>query len=194
MTDRDPFQTLWTNQKEEPFTMSLTEIRHRATRFQSKIRTRNFIEYAAAAVVIAAFGWLAFLAPDPVVKAGAGLIILGALYICWKLHTLAGAEAHAGEDTAASVADFHRAQLVRQRDALATVWRWYLAPFVPGILVFVLGVNLSADTGLPLTARLASAATSLGFAAAIFVAIGWLNSRVVKRLEKEIKALEAGLK
>lgn len=191
MTDRDPFQTLWTDQKEEPFTMSLADVRARATRFQSRIRTRNFIEYAAAALVIGVFGWMAWLIPEPAVKAGAVLIILGALYVCWKLHALAGAESVSGPDTASSLAEFHRAQLVRQRTALASVWQWYLAPFVPGMLVFILGTSLSADTNLPMAARLVSAATSLGMGAAIFGTVWWLNQRVVKRLDREIAEIDA---
>ena len=52
MTDRDPLQTLWTHQEQETFTMSLAEIHGRARRFQSGIRRRNIVEYAAAALVI----------------------------------------------------------------------------------------------------------------------------------------------
>jgi hypothetical protein len=194
MTDRDPFQTLWTNQKEEPFNMTLADIQARATRFRSTVRNRNITEYAAAALVIAIFGWMAVLIPVLTVKAGALLIILGALYVCWKLHTLAGVSAKAERDAAVSVTDFHRAELQRQRAALSTVWRWYLAPFVPGMLVFVGGVTLASGTGLPLAARLATFAVSLGLMAAVFVAIWWLNQRAVAALDEEIKALEAGRK
>jgi hypothetical protein len=194
MTDRDPFQTLWTNQKEEPVTMTLADIQARATRFRATVRDRNITEYAAAALVIAVFGWMAVLIPVLTVKAGALLIILGALYVCWKLHALAGVSAKAERDAAVSVIDFHRAELQRQRAALSTVWRWYLAPFVPGMLVFVGGVTLASSTGLPLADRLATFAASLGLMAAVFTAIWWLNQRAVRALDAEIKALEAGVK
>jgi hypothetical protein len=38
-----------------------------------------------------------------------------------------------------SVVVFHRVALIRQRDALRSVGTWYLAPFVPGLVLFVLG-------------------------------------------------------
>ena len=190
MTDRDPFQTLWTDQKEEPFTMSLADVRARATRFQSRIRTRNFIEYAAAALVIGVFGWMAWLIPEPAVKAGAVLIILGALYVCWKLHALAGAESVSGPDTASSLAEFHRAQLVRQRTALASVWQWYLAPFVPGMLVFIGAVAFTPELDAPLIARLTSFGSTAAPIAGVFGLIAWLNARAVKALDAEIAALD----
>lgn len=192
MTDRDPLQSLWTQQPQEPFTMTAAELRQRAGHFQKTIRRRNITEYAAAALVIGIFGWMAVLIPEPVVKAGAVLIALGALYVCWKLHTLAGAASSA--DTAVPMADFHRAELLRQRSALASVARWYLAPFLPGILLFVGGVAFAADTGMPLTARFTLFAVSAGFVAALFGAVWWLNQRAVTALDREIEALDASAK
>ena len=95
MPDRDPLQSLWCQQKEETFTMSMAEIHARATRFQSGIRTRNLTEYVAGLLVIGVFGWVAWLVPEPVVRLGAGLIIAGAVYVMWKLHVLAGASSRA---------------------------------------------------------------------------------------------------
>ncbi|WP_430403309.1 hypothetical protein [Hyphomonas sp.] len=190
MPDRDPLQSLWCQQKEETFTMSMAEIHARATRFQSGIRTRNLTEYVAGLLVIGVFGWVAWLVPEPVVRLGAGLIIAGAVYVMWKLHVLAGASSRAEIDQAVSLADFHCRALQRQRDALATVWRWYLAPFVPGILVFVGGTSLVADTGLPLMARLTSFAFSAAMVAGLFTAIAWLNARAVKEIDAQIAELE----
>lgn len=191
MSERDPFQSLWIHQQQEPFHMTATDLRQHATRFQSKIRTRNRIEYAAAALVIGVFAWMVAIIPEPMVRAGAGLIILGTLYVCWKLHTLAGASATAQLDHAASLADFHRAELLRQRTALAAVWKWYLAPFVPGMLVFVGAVAFTPELDMPLLARLTLFAGSAAPIAAIFGLIAWLNARAVKALDKEIAALDA---
>ncbi|MBK8197801.1 MAG: hypothetical protein IPK75_05470 [Acidobacteria bacterium] len=191
MTDRDPFQSLWTQQAQAPFSMTTADLARRSARFQSTIRRRNITEYAAAALVIGVFGWMAWLIPVPAVKAGAVLVSLGALYVCWKLHVLAGAGV---PDAAVPLADFHRTELLRQRSALASVWKWYLAPFVPGILVFIGGVAFAEDTGLPLSAGLMLFATSAGFVAAIFAAIWWLNQRAVAALDREIAALDVGSK
>jgi len=186
MPDRDPFQSLWANQKQEEFTMSLADIQRRAARLQWRVRLRNWIEYGAAALVIAGFGYIAYLAPVPLVQLGSVLIILGALYVCWKLATLAGA---ATKDDAQSWADFHRAELVRQRDALQSVWRWYLGPFVPGALIFLAGVALGLGDA-PLAAKAITFATGAGFMGIVFVAIAQLNAIAAKRISREIDALD----
>lgn len=169
--------------------MSLTDIHAHSRRFQSRIRTRNLTEYAAAALVIAVFGWMAFLIPDLFVKAGAILTALGAAYVAYALHAKAGASA-GQPDGGEPLIDFHRAELVRQRKALATVPRWYLAPFVPGMLVFVGGVSFSPDTGLPLLARLAQFGFAVGIVGAVFAGVAWLNARAVKQLDARIAALD----
>ncbi len=190
MSERDPLQALWTRQQQEPFAMTAAQLRQRATRFQSKIRTRNRIEYAAAALVIGVFAWMVVIIPEPMVRAGAGLIILGTLYVCWKLHTLAGASDAGGLDHAASLADFHRAELLRQRTALASVWKWYLAPFVPGMLVFIGAVAFTPEMDAPLMARLTLFAATAAPIAAVFGLVAWLNARAVQALDVEIKALD----
>ncbi|WP_291197989.1 hypothetical protein [Hyphomonas sp.] len=190
MSERDPLQALWTRQQQEPFTMTSAQLRQRATRFQSKIRTRNRIEYAAAALVTGVFAWMVVIIPEPMVRAGAGLITLGTLYVCWKLHTLAGETDAGGLDHAASLADFHRAELLRQRTALASVWQWYLAPFVPGMLVFIGAVAFTPELDAPLIARLTFFGSTAAPIAGVFGLVAWLNARAVKALDAEIKALD----
>ncbi|MFN3913172.1 hypothetical protein [Hyphomonas sp.] len=170
--------------------MTTAQLRQHATRFQSKIRTRNRMEYAAAALVIGVFAWMITIIPEPMMRAGAGLIILGTLYVCWKLHTLAGASDAAGLDHATSLADFHRAELLRQRMALASAWQWYLAPFVPGMLVFIGAVAFTPELTMPLMARVTLFATTAAPIAAVFGLVAWLNARAVKALDAEIAALD----
>lgn len=170
--------------------MSLADIHARAETFQSRIRTRNWIEYIAAAFVIAGFVWIAAAMPSPIIQAGAVLVALGAAYVCWKLYQVGRAASQAELDAAQSLTDFHRAELVRQRDALRTVWRWYLAPFAPGVLVFLAGVSFEPALEAPLAAKATIFATGLAFQAALFAAVAWLNAMAVKKLEKEIAALD----
>lgn len=173
--------------------MSLADIHARAETFQSRIRTRNWIEYVAAVFVIGGFLWMALTMPAPIIKAGALLIALGAAYVCWKLYQLGRAASKAEMDAAQSLADFHRAELVRQRDALRTVWSWYLAPFVPGMLVFLAGVSFTAANPAPSFARLAIFLVGFGLMAAVFAVIAWINALTVKKLGAEIAALDRGL-
>lgn len=172
--------------------MSLADVHLHAQRFQSRIRTRNMIEYVAAASVIAFFAWMIPTVPEPIVQFGAGLIVLGALYVCWKLYQL-GRAATRGEMNAGaqSWVAFHRAELVRQREALRTVWSWYLAPFVPGMVVFLAGVSFTEANPAPLAARLTVFLAGLGLMAAVFAVIWWLNAQAVKKLDAEIAAVDA---
>ena len=190
MPDLDRLQKLWATQPVEPFSLSPEELRQRARKFQASLRIRNITEYLAALLVVGVFGWMAFLIPQPVVKLGAGLIILGALYVSWKMHTYSGVNMAHGGDTANSLIGYHRDELVRQREALANVWRWYLLPFLPGALLFVSGVSFAPDTGLPFLLALPGFLFSLVIMGGIAFGIIWLNNRAVRQIDAEIAELD----
>ncbi len=193
MPDRDPLQTLWKEQQQEHFAMSLSDVRARADRFQDRVRMRNFIEYAVGGVVVLAFAWTAFAADGVIARAGAALIALATIYVCWRLHHLARAAAHDERSAAASWAQFHRSELVRQRDALRSVWRWYLGPLAPGLVLFWIGAGLAPSSEAPMLVRLATAALGLGVGAALFYAIGVANARAADSLQREIEAIDRAL-
>ena len=171
--------------------MSLADVHLHAQRFQSRIRNRNMIEYIAAAFVVVFFGWTAATVPEPIVQVGAGLIMAGALYVCWQLYRL-GRAATGGELAAGAQSwiTFHRTELTRQRDALRTVWSWYFAPFLPGMLVFLAGVSFTEANPAPFPARLGVFLAGLGIMAAVFAVIWLLNAVAAKRLDAEIAALD----
>jgi len=174
--------------------MSLADVHLHAQRFQSRIRNRNMIEYVAAGSVVAFFVWMIATVPEPIVQVGSGLIVLGALYVCWKLYQLGRAATRSEMDAGAeSWASFHRAELVRQREALRTVWSWYLAPFLPGVLVFLAGVSFTPANPAPLPARLGVFLAGLGLMAAVFAVIWLLNAVAAKKLDAQIAAMDRGL-
>ncbi|MBY9066167.1 hypothetical protein K1X12_04605 [Hyphomonas sp. WL0036] len=189
MTETDPLRALWAGQATPEFAMTPEALRQKAGGFQRTIRLRNITEYAAAIFVVGVFGWMAFLIPEPVVKLGCALIVAGTLYVCWKLYHVASAAGRKQLDAALSLTAFHRAELTRQRDALATVWRWYLLPFVPGVLVFLGGVAFTPANPAPLAAKLMMFLVEIGFCGVMFAAIAWLNARAVKGLDAELAAL-----
>ena len=82
---------------------------------------------------------------------------------------------------------------MRQRDALKSVWRWYLLPFVPGMLVFTLGTTLETASEIPLSAAFASGAISLGFIGLVFYGIHALNAHAAKKVDAEISAIDAAM-
>jgi hypothetical protein len=158
MSERDSLQSLWTSQTEEPFVMSLAELSARAKLLHTRVRFRNIIEYAAGVIVVVAFTGVAIVASGTLVRVGSALIALGAVFVCWRLHVLARAAKLREFETAESCADFHRGELVRQRDALRGIWRWYLGPLVPGLLVYWIGVGFALSVDPPLIGRIGVAA------------------------------------
>jgi hypothetical protein len=174
---------IWKSQDTEYAPMALDDIRAQAGKFHSRIRLRNFIELTAAVIVVATFGFYIWVFPDPLMRAGSVLIILGTLYVAWQLRRRAKSHDLPGSE-GASWADYYRSELLRQRDALGSVWKWYLAPLVPGMALFIVGLaRVMPQAAL---GRLAAFAV---VCAVFFVAVGLLNSWAARRLQKKIDAL-----
>ena len=66
-------------------------------------------------------------------------MIAGALTVMFELHRRGSARTAPADLGLSTCIDFHRKSLERQRDALRTVWIWYLLPFVPGLAIFEIG-------------------------------------------------------
>ena len=167
-------------------------IRRRTTMFERTIRRRNAIEYGAGIIVIAAFGWTGFaaLSEGRVFPALAVLaIIAGVLVTLWNLHRRAGLLPPAPEEDCRT---HLLAQLQRQQNALASVPRWYLAPLVPGLVLFALATGASIAPALGWLAAAMLAFVSLGVAGAVFALIARLNRNAARRIAAQIAALEDG--
>src|ERR1035441_8091566 len=123
----DDLGEVWRRQKLEHTQMTLDEIRAKARKFQRKILFRNFREYAAIAVVVVFFG-ATMGKYTPLLRAAAGLMVAGGLYVAYQLHRRGSAKTLAGDLAPASCLDFHRRELERQRDLVLNVWSWYLGP------------------------------------------------------------------
>jgi hypothetical protein len=168
--------------------VTLEELHRKSGRFRSRIARRNLREYLAAAVVAAWFGYGAWRAGDPVMRAGDALVVLGDFYVAFELHRRASASPVQGALAWLSCMEFHRTQLARQRDALASVWKWYLGPFLPGLAVLLgqgclNGFRHSATIGLVTL-------IPLGFVALLLWGVGRLNRKAAARIQKQIDALD----
>jgi hypothetical protein len=178
----DDLKALWREQETETPPMSLELIHARG--FQWHIKRRNFIEYAAAVVVVATFSWYVYILSHPVMKLGSALTVLGTLVLVWQLHKR-GSARQPPLGAAASLA-FHRAELVRQRDAVRSMWLWYLAPLAPGMIVTMAGMAMSKPDA-PLAAKLVMPVVT----ALVFVGVWLLNRRGARLLQRAIDDLDA---
>ena len=105
-------------------------------------------------------------------------------FIVYHLHRYGSARVMPAEMGLTNCLQFHRAELERQRDLLRSVWKWYLAPLVPGMLLVYVGSALARPE------HASRALLGLAGTVAVFVLIGDLNRRVANRLQARIDALE----
>ena len=178
---------LWQNQETEGVRMSVEQVRSEVMRFERRIGRRNLREYLAALFVILSFGYLFTRMTDVLLRVGFGLEIVGASYIIWHLLTKGSPRAMAGDSGRASWIEFRRAELVRQRDLLRSVWRWYLGPLVPGLVVQMVAQGRINPSFVRHPGTLVVMCVVL---AAMFVGIGWLNARAARKLQQQIDELE----
>lgn len=161
--------------------MTIAELHDRSRAFQARIQRRNLIEYAACVFVVAGFAFEIIDREGWMVRGGGGLMIAATLFIAWQLHRRASAVS--GPQGAESLTDFYRAQLIRQRDAVRSIAVWYIAPFVPGFSLLLIGAWFERNSN-----HLAILFTA-GLATAVFVALWLRNQRAARHLQRQVDAL-----
>jgi hypothetical protein len=178
-------QQLWQEQPVEGTRMSLDEIRKRAARFENRILWRNVREYVAGGIACGLFVWFFIQNPKPLFRVACGLMIAGLVYMSYQLHRRASARSLPADLGAVNALQFHQAELERQRDFVAHVWRWYLGPMLPGIIAYSLIAVLAARVH-PWIAIFINM-----FFAACLVLTWQLNAYAARCLQKKIDDLHA---
>ena len=183
----DP-QKLWQSQATEYDPMTLAAVHDKARTFEAKVMRRNAIEYIACAVVILGVLPVVLYRGSWMMQAGGASIIAATVFVAYQLHRRASARAV--PEVGASSVDFYRAELIRQRDAVRTVGVWYLAPFIPGMLLLMLGRwfqshapqrSLGEDHLVILL--------SSGIVGLVFLVVWLVNQRAAERLQRRIDEL-----
>jgi xanthosine utilization system XapX-like protein len=184
---------LWQTQRTESPGIRPGELRGKINKFERRIYWRNVREYVAGAVVITIFGYYEWRFRTLLIRLGSGMIIAGTLYVMYQLHRRASTRPAPADLGLSTCIDFHRKSLERQRDALRTVWSWYLLPLVPGLVVLMVGSILSQRVAHPenvaqLVIRILA---SQGIIPVVFFAIWKLNRRAAEKLQTQIDELNA---
>jgi hypothetical protein len=168
--------------------MSVEEVRLRADGFHRKVSWRNARESfaALAATVFLAVGM--WQADDAFSRLGYALAIAGLAYMCWHLFTGAAPRRMPQDLGTANCLVFHRRELERQRDMLLHIWRWYLGPMVPGLVVLLVAVlRLNPRHRPHFGLMIAGYGVVFG---AFFVFVWWLNQRAANCLQRKIDELD----
>ena len=169
--------------------MSVDEIRQKAGKFQKQILWRNVREYVAGLVVVVFFGFQFWLMPDALTRVGFGLAIAGVLYVIWELHKRGSSQSLPAEMGLASCMEFHRNELVRQRDLVGSVWRWYLGPLMPGLVVLMVAFARTNPRHLRHFGWFLTVVSVVD--ALVFIIVWKLNERTAHSLQRRIDELNA---
>lgn len=179
--------SLWQSQPVEPLRLSPAELRAHAQRLQRRIRGRNLGEYLASLFVVVVFGAHAWGAENLASRLGALLVVAAALFIVHRLHTRGSARRLPPDSVAESCLAFHRRELQRQHDLVSSVWRWYLAPFAPGMALLLGEAAARART----PGRLLALAGFGLLCLLLAVAVAKINQLAARQLRDELRALDA---
>lgn len=187
--NHDPFN-FWKSQETEANFSSPGACQSRASQFEKVVKRRNRMEFAAGAFVIFAFTVVAAFfgsVGEWAIVVSVAMIIAAAIFVIARLHFYGSVERRNIDQ---SCRDYLREQLVRQRDLLRGVPKWYLAPFVPGLVGFYV-------------ATAARVAELKGWSAAVedswFVVVAWIsvfgfaawyNLQAARKLDRQITALD----
>lgn len=163
--------------------LPLDEVKRRAARLGNAVRRRNRVEYIAAGIVLLAFAFYAVVLPGALLKIGSLLTIAGVLVVVWQLARRTSRSNPGAE--ASDVRAFYRARLVREEHMLARVGRWYLAPMLPGLLVFMAGQAVAAGKAT-LLGVLSFAALPL----LLFFGVWLFNQRAAVKLRAQIDRID----
>jgi len=180
--NHDPLKSLWQTQEQPRTTLSLQELHKKSSALQRRVRLRNGLEYLACLLVIVGFGRYFMEFPQSLMRLGSALVIAGTVYVAWQLHRRASSPA---ASPALPGLTFHRLQLERQRDALRSVWAWYVGPLVPGVVVFRWGVETQLDATAPFARGLYA---NLAIAAVLLIVV-LINRYAASKLQRQIDQL-----
>jgi hypothetical protein len=176
----------WVAQAAPPATPALKSLKRKARRTRLQFAVRNGVEYLAVLSVAIMAVVRTFAADTLLMRVGNLLLAAGMIYLMVQLHARASARKPPADGTATDYLLFLRLELARQAEALRTVWRWYLLPFVPGMLV----INAAVALEEPGSGWL----VTLGIFAALLVAAHYLIRLAAARLSRRLANLEAAVR
>jgi hypothetical protein len=178
-------RTAWQTGQIEPTLITLNEVRRRAAKMHRQVKWRNALEYFAGIIVIVAFAARIANSQSIWLRIGSALTLMATVFVLTNLHFRVGGRRL---DPSGDCRTFYVSEMARQRDALKRVWLWYVLPFLPGFIVFRIGIHLQLPPEKALF-HYAYDVSALAFAAFIV----WRNHRAARRIQVQIGEAEKSL-
>jgi hypothetical protein len=154
--DRAPppdLKAIWKGQRLEIPPVTVERVRRNARRLQRR-RLGVVIREGLAAVLLVVMAGLyirllslqgVLTLSEAVTEAGMALMLLFAVFYGWRILVLFRPR-RVPDDTVACL-DFHRRELVRQRDLARGLWRWTVVPLIPIVAVIYTGRWIGPPAG-----------------------------------------------
>ncbi len=172
---------LWQSDDMVVTPLPIEEIKRRANRLGDVVHKRNRLEYIASGIVALAFAIYAVILPTMLLKLGSVMMIIGIAVVVWQLARRTSRPDAATIDVRA----YYRIRLVTEEHMLSRVVRWYLAPLVPGLAVFMAGQAAISRYDGPVGFALFAGAPAL-----LFGGIWLLNRHAAAMLRRQIDRLD----
>jgi hypothetical protein len=186
----DPIVTLWTAQHADARAPSSAELMDRARVLRRRVWRRDATEYAVGAVAAGVFGWMGLASHDWGVRTACLVQIVGLLLVMRNLWTRRPVDDPAALDRDAL--SHLRALLTAQRDALASVGRWYIGPMLPGMILFLAAVSRVTATNTGWGPALIVAALAAAIVCGVLYGVLWLNRHAARTLDAQLATLDPG--
>ena len=179
---------LWSKDDSPTPEITMEEILTRSDRLRRKVRLSTTMEVVAGVFVVVYFILMAtipgFAAKLPATsRIGAALIACAAIFVLTYL-VLRGARPEPRRDV--STLACYREDLERRRALLASVPKWYLAPFWPGTALFFAGIlveHWNRPGALPILVACSFVVVGIN------ASIALVNRRAARKLGEELASL-----
>jgi hypothetical protein len=189
MNGDEDLRALWRQQPvKEVREMTIEDLREHRVRLAKKESRRLWSETIAGAISMALLTALGVRAAGaPLVQVACAMLVIGEGVVIANLWRRGRPGLVPLDASTASHLAHYRTELAKERNLLATVAAWYLAPTLPGLMLFPIAVALEIGVSPVIVGAVTIA--SLALVEAIIVAV---NRRQARRLAQEIEALGAG--
>jgi hypothetical protein len=174
---------LWQDQEVEKVTITLEDVRRMTGGFERRVHWRNVREFVAGAAVVPFLAFQVWHAQGWQRVPGL-LLIAGTIFILAELYRRGRAGAVPADAGLSASLAYHRRELERQRDALRSVWLWYLLPMVPGLAAVLVAAGMARGWN----ARLIPFGVLF---AAVLIGVWRLNEWGARKLDRKIEEIRA---